>query len=491
MDIKDYRIQIDRIDKELLALLEERFDVSEAIGAWKREQGLPVLDAKREKEKIRDMELAADKAKSKYIVEILKSIMAESRNYQAAQGPAYGVLGRKLPHTFSPQLHAEFGDYEYGVIEKEPEELEAYMTGGSFRGINVTIPYKKDVIPYCHELSDIARATGSVNTIYIGDKGKLIGDNTDYYGFCYMIKRAGIKVVGKKALILGSGGVSGTVHKALKDLGAREIVIISRTGENNYENIDRHSDAEIIVNTTPVGMFPDAGRSVIKVKDFPKLEGLADLIYNPIRTKLVRDAEKAGIKAIGGLSMLAAQGAKASSHFGGRQISEAEIEAVTRKLESDNGNIVIIGMPGAGKTSVGRKLAELLDKEFIDADEYLQLQEGRTTVDIINTDGMESFRQLEIGYAGELMKNKGYVIAMGGGVVERVKNYDTIRENGYVIHLKRALEDLPTDGRPVSQKDGVQSIYNRRFKLYEKWSDVSINNTGIEETASKLARLFQ
>ncbi|MBQ0005555.1 MAG: shikimate kinase, partial [Clostridiales bacterium] len=175
----------------------------------------------------------------------------------------------------------------------------------------------------------------------------------------------------------------------------------------------------------------------------------------------------------------------------GRQISEAEIEAVTRKLESDNGNIVIIGMPGAGKTSVGRKLAELLDKEFIDADEYLQLQEGRTTVDIINTDGMESFRQLEIGYAGELMKNKGYVIAMGGGVVERVKNYDTIRENGYVIHLKRALEDLPTDGRPVSQKDGVQSIYNRRFKLYEKWSDVSINNTGIEETASKLARLFQ
>ncbi len=319
VELKDYRKQIDRIDREIVALLEERFELSSAIGAYKKERGLPVLDAQREAEKIEALMSETSEGKSEYLAAILKEIMAQSRNCQKELGAEssrgdsqdedleYGLLGRTLSHSFSPAIHKMLGGYDYALIEKEPEELADYLRNASFKCINVTIPYKRDVIPFCDRLTDIAAETGSVNMIYRDDEGKLVGDNTDYYGFTCMLRGEGIEVAGRKVLVLGAGGVSGTVRKALADLGAGEVVVISRSGPENYENIGRHSDAQIIINTTPVGMYPNAGKSVIDIDDFPQLEGLADLIYNPLRTKLVQDCDARGVKACGGLVMLAAQ----------------------------------------------------------------------------------------------------------------------------------------------------------------------------------------
>lgn len=333
MEIKDYRLQIDKIDKELIALLEERFDVAKSIAAYKHEHGLPILDKEREAEKIDALRDACEDEKEKYLEQIFRTIMQESRRYQATIGPEYGVLGRKLPYSFSPMLHEAFGSYEYDIIEKEPEELVDYLNAKSFKGINVTIPYKKAAAPLCDVLSDIARDTGSVNTIVVDEEGRLVGENTDYYGFNYALGREGIEPAGRKCLVLGSGGASATVCKALYEAGASDIVVISRSGSDNYGNLDRHADAEIIVNATPVGTYPDVDEAPLDITQFPKLEAVFDLVYNPLKTKLVLDAEQAGVKACSGLSMLVAQGAKASELFTGRKVSENEIENVIRRIE--------------------------------------------------------------------------------------------------------------------------------------------------------------
>ena len=386
----------------------------------------------------------------------------------------YGLLGEHLTHSYSPAIHAALGDYEYRLFEVAPGDLPAFLANGNFAGINVTIPYKKAVIPYLSEISDAAKKIGSVNTLIRLPDGGLRGDNTDYYGFAYMLDRAKIHVAGKKCLILGSGGASLTAVAVVTDRGGVPIVI-SRSGENNYENISRHADADVIINTTPVGMYPNNGESPVDLSAFSHLSGVADVIYNPCRTALLLQAEKLGIPAAGGLGMLVAQAKRANELFFGTPRPDSLMDSVTAQMRNDMENIILIGMPGCGKSTVGRALAKALGKKFADTDEEIVRLSGRTPADIIRENGEEAFRRIEHEAVCRLGKSSGYVIATGGGVVTRAENYDPLHQNGMLVFLRRPLEELSSAGRPLSQSVGVEALYEKRLPLYEAWADARVD----------------
>ena len=387
-----------------------------------------------------------------------------------------GLLGRKLGHSYSPQIHAQLADYSYELFEKEPEDLETFLKNGDFTGINVTVPYKKDVIPFLGELSPRAKKLGAVNTIVCRD-GKLLGHNTDYFGFLTMVQSSGLDVAGKKVLVLGSGGASNTAVAVLDELGA-QVVIISRNGENSYEDLHRHADAALIVNTTPVGMYPNTGSSPVDLDVFPNLEGVLDVIYNPARTQILLDAEKKGLVAVNGLLMLVAQAKEAAEWFGGLEISDEKIPEIHSILRRQMENIILIGMPGCGKSTIGRKLAEALGKEFVDADQALEAHFGRPITEIIPQDGEPAFRAMETEILESLSKRSGLVIATGGGCVTQERNYPLLHQNGTIFWLKRDLEKLPTHGRPLSQRNKLSDLYRVRQPLYEAFADVVIDNDG-------------
>ena len=391
-----------------------------------------------------------------------------------------GLLGRKLGHSYSPQIHGYLGDYAYTLFEKEPEELADFLRHGDFAGINVTIPYKKDVIPYLDELSPTAQKMGSVNTIVRRADGTLFGHNTDYFGFVSLVKHSGIAVSGKKVLVLGSGGTSNMVVTALKDLGAKPIVI-SRSGENNYGNLHLHADASVIVNATPVGMFPNTGVSPIDLKQLPHLEGVLDVVYNPAKTQLLLDAEALGIPHENGLWMLVAQAKEASEYFTGKSLSDDCIGKIHRILCHQMKNIVLIGMPGCGKTTVGKLLAHRLGRTLADADQKIVALAGKSIPDIFAQNGEETFRQWETTALGELGKQSGLVIATGGGCVTRQRNYPVLHQNGYLVWLERDLTLLPTDGRPLSQSTRLSDMYAVRKPLYEAFADIRVENAGSPE----------
>ena len=327
-----------------------------------------------------------------------------------------GLLGRKLGHSYSPQIHAKLGTYSYSLFEKEPEELESFLKSGDYSGLNVTIPYKKEVIPFLDELSPRARMLGAVNTIVRRD-GRLIGHNTDYFGFETMLSDSGISIAGKKALVCGSGGASNTAVAVLREQGA-EVVVLSRSGPDNYENLDRHADAALIVNATPVGMYPNvAGAAIEDLSVFPKLEGVLDLIYNPARTKLLLDAEKRGLKTENGLKMLVAQAKESAEWFTNAKIGNAVIDSIYRSLRGQMENVILIGMPGCGKTTIGQLLSRRLGKKFLDADTVLEERAGRPITQIIPQEGEAFFRRLESEVLEDLGKQSGLVIATGGGCV--------------------------------------------------------------------------
>ena len=401
-----------------------------------------------------------------------------------------GLLGRKLGHSYSPQIHALLGNYSYQLFEKEPEEIGDFLKNGDFTGLNVTIPYKKEVIPFLDELSPAAARLGAVNTIVRRD-GKLIGHNTDYFGFRWLVEESGLQVAGKKALVLGSGGASNTAAAVLQELGAT-VTVISRSGENNYGNLDRHADAAVIANTTPVGMYPNTGKSALSLEGFPRLEGVLDAVYNPARTQILLDAERRGLAAVNGLWMLVAQAKESAEWFTGEEIPDSRIAKIHHALRLQMENIILIGMPGCGKTSVGQQLAQKLGKKFVDADESLEARVCRKITDIIPNDGEAAFREMESETLAELGKQSGLVIATGGGCVTQPQNYPLLHQNGTIFWLKRELDKLPTDGRPLSQKGTLGQMYEARMPLYLRFADAAISNDGsITETASAICRKLE
>ena len=394
-----------------------------------------------------------------------------------------GLLGRTLGHSYSPAIHAQLAGYSYLLYEKEPEELEGFLRSGEFDGLNVTIPYKKTVIPYCAELSDTARAIGAVNTIVRRPDGTLWGGNTDANGFSMLVQSSGAEVRGKKALVFGSGGASATAQYVLRQMGAREVVVISRHGADNYENLDRHADAQIAVNTTPVGMYPNTGVSPVDLSRFPKLEVALDVIYNPARTEFLLQAEQLGLKRANGLLMLTAQAKKSCEAFLGAPIADERIAAITKSLAAQMQNVVLIGMPGSGKTTIGTRLAAQLGRTFLDADTVLDQKAGMNIPEIFRLEGEDGFRQRETAVLAELGKRSGLVIATGGGCVTRPENYPLLHQNGTIFCLTRDLSRLPISGRPVSQALGAEELYRRRKSLYEKFADAMIDNDRTVEDA--------
>lgn len=401
-----------------------------------------------------------------------------------------GLLGRTLSYSYSPRIHSYLGDYSYVLFEKEPEELADFLQNGTFDGLNVTIPYKKAVIPYLHSLSPIAKRLSAVNTIVRQKDGTLMGHNTDYFGFSSMVQKSGVQVVGKKALVLGSGGASNTAVAVLEELGAK-VIVISRSGVNNYDNLALHRDAALIVNATPVGMFPNVDDTPLSLDIFEQLEGVLDLNYNPARTRLLLDAEKRGIIAENGLWMLVAQAKEASEWFTGAPISTGKIEEIHRFLSSQMENIVLIGMPGCGKSTIAQLLSQALQRPVIDADEEIHKAAGCSIPEIFANGGEEAFRRLETQVLGELGRGSSKIIATGGGCVTREENYPLLHRNSKIIWLTRELGKLPTDGRPLSQSTKLETMYEIRKPLYERFADYIVSNDGpAEGTVTAIRRLL-
>ena len=403
-----------------------------------------------------------------------------------------GLLGEKLGHSYSPQIHSMLADYEYKLFEKSPEELEDFLKSGEFDGLNVTIPYKKSVMPYCAELSPTAAQIGSVNTIVRRSDGSLYGDNTDAFGFENLLVHNGIEVKGKKALVLGTGGASVTAQAVLKNLGASEVVVISRKGEDNYENIAKHADAGIIANTTPVGMYPNNGKAAVDLTQFPKLSGVLDVVYNPARTALLLQAEKLCIPCAGGLYMLVSQAKRSCELFTGKSIPDSEIDRIERVLSHQMQNIVIIGMPGSGKTAVSTMLAERLGRKIFDTDTIVSEKAGVTIPEIFAAQGEAGFRKLETEATAEVGKLSGNIISTGGGVVTVADNYELLHQNGVIVWIERDTNKLARDGRPISLSSDLNELYAARLPLYERFADIKADNNGdINDTVNAIMEMIK
>lgn len=400
-----------------------------------------------------------------------------------------GLLGEKLGHSYSPQIHNALGEYTYSLFEKQSDELESFLKAGDFTGLNVTIPYKKAVIPYCTELSPIAAKLQSVNTLVRRADGSLVGHNTDYFGFHSMVQQSKLEVKDKKVLVLGSGGASATAAAVMEELGAK-VIIISRSGKNNYTNLHLHADASVIVNTTPVGMYPNVGISPVDLDLFPGLEGVLDVIYNPAHTKLLLDAEAQGLITQNGLWMLVAQAKESAEWFTGKSINDDAIPAIHKMLRGKMENTVLIGMPGCGKSTIGKLLAQRLGKQFVDTDEQIVSLVGKPIAQIFAESGEDGFRKIETQVLSDLGKRSGLVIATGGGCVTREDNYPLLYQNGKIYWIQRRIDDLPTDGRPLSRSGKLKEMYHIRKPLYEHFAHHTIdNNTCVGDAVEAILQL--
>lgn len=400
----------------------------------------------------------------------------------------FGVLGRKLTHTLSPELHRFFGDYEYKIFEKEPDEVKDFIKNGKYSGLNITVPYKRIAFECADRLSESTKKTKSVNTLVRENDGTLSGYNTDCFGFSYLLDRNGFDVKGKKVLVFGSGGASRACQLILSERHAN-VTVVSRRGENNYGNLNLHSDADFIVNATPVGMYPNCPESIVSLENFNNLSGVIDLIYNPLKTGILIQAEKKNIKYANGLEMLAAQGLRSAELFLKKELDKNLIESAVKTLEKQMRNFVIIGMPGSGKTSVGKRLAEILEMNFADTDEIIKAKTGKTAEEIILLSGEETFRQYECEAVAVSGKMHGTVISTGGGTVKKEKNFYPLKQNGVIIWLKRDTKELALDGRPLTKTaEQAEEVYKMRKEKYQSFCDITVfSKNTVEDTAKAAA----
>lgn len=405
----------------------------------------------------------------------------------------YGCIGKKLTHSFSKEIHSRLADHEYELIELNENELEDFIKGKDFGAINVTIPYKQTVIPYLDSLSDVAKHIGAVNTI-VNRNGKLYGYNTDYYGMKALIERIGIDLKNKKVLILGTGGTSKTARVLTEDMGASEIITVSRTKSENHitydEAINEHSDAEIIINTTPSGMYPDCDWQPIDISFFNNLEGVVDAVYNPLCTSLVLNAKAKGIKAEGGLYMLVMQAVVAVEKFLDAEIPKAVADNVYESVFASKENIVLTGMPGSGKSTVG-KLLNIDGFSFVDTDEEIEKLCGCTIKELISCKGEKFFRDFETKVIKDISSKGSQIISTGGGAVLREENVHYLKRNGKLFFINADFERLcPTDNRPLSDtKEKLRKLYDERIDIYKFTADVIVPNmTTPEEEAQFILR---
>lgn len=402
-----------------------------------------------------------------------------------------GLLGETLRHSYSPAIHALLGEYEYKLYEVAPDALADFLQKGAWDGLNVTIPYKKAVVPFCAALSQTARALGSVNTLVRRPDGSIFGDNTDFFGFAQMVQASGIRTEGEKAVVLGSGGASVTVCAVLRELGAREITVISRHGEDNYTNLDRHRDAALVVNTTPVGMYPHNGESPVSLDAFPQCRGVLDIIYNPARTALLLQAEERGIPCASGLRMLVAQAKASAQQFTGTPIPDARIEPILKKMERSLRNIILVGMPGCGKSTVAAALGRELGMEVVEADALIAQQVGMTIPEIFAAEGEAGFRARETAVLAQQGKRSGIILSTGGGCVTRAENYPLLHQNGRIFWLIRGLDKLAKEGRPLSLSTPAEALWQQREALYARFADARVDNDGrLDDTLRHIKELI-
>ncbi len=404
----------------------------------------------------------------------------------------YGLIGEKLGHSFSKEIHEQIENYTYTLCELSPDELDSFMTKREFCAINVTIPYKEKVIPYLDYVSDRAKAIGAVNTI-VNIDGKLYGYNTDCLGLSALMRKADIFPKGKKVLILGTGATSKTARSVADELGAKEIIIVGRSpkdGSITYDEMYKsHKDADIIINTTPCGMYPDCTQSPVDITEFTSLSGVVDVIYNPLRSPLVTKAKSLGINAVGGLYMLVSQAIYAIEKFVGREYDETLADSIYNSIKSSRENIVLVGMPSSGKSTIARELAALTGREMTDTDQLIVTTHNMPIPDIFKNFGEKVFRKWESEAVKEVSKKSGVIIATGGGAVLNPDNVAALRQNGKIYFIDRPLEALfPTSDRPLAQnKEAIINLYNERYPIYTSSADsIVINNKSTSELSDAI-----
>ncbi len=408
----------------------------------------------------------------------------------------YGLIGEKLGHSFSKVIHSQIADYNYELKEITRDELDNFFKNPQFKAVNVTIPYKQDVIPFLDVVDETAKKIGAVNTV-VNIDGKLYGYNTDFLGLKALIENANIELLSKKVLILGSGGTSKTAYAVAETLGAKEIYRVSRSGGNGlitYNEAESiHNNADVIINTTPCGMYPNNDGAAVDISKFKELSGVVDVVYNPLNTELVLKARELGIKATGGLYMLVAQAVFAAEKFMGRDIDKSQIDCIYNKLLAEKQNLVLIGMPSSGKTTIGKTIANELPLDFCDSDEEIVKAEGREIREIFETDGEKYFRALEAKAISELSKGQSSVISTGGGAVLDKKNIERLRQNGFIVFIDRPIELLiTTDDRPLSSnREELIKRYNERYEIYCSSADYIVkNDCEIENVIKKIKEAF-
>ena len=399
----------------------------------------------------------------------------------------YGCIGEKLTHSFSKEIHNLLFDYDYKIQEIPKGELHGFMTKKDFKAINVTIPYKQDVIPYLDFVSDTARNIGAVNTIVNRD-GKLYGYNTDFSGMTALIKKQGIKIKNKTVLVLGSGGTSKTAVAVAKTLGAKQVVRVSRTAKEDCITYDDmyagYADAQVIINTTPCGMYPNIIGEPVNIDRFVRLEAVVDAIYNPLRSNLVVKAKQRGINTIGGLYMLVAQAAHAAELFVETKVPTETVDAVYHAIVKQKQNIVLVGMPSSGKTTIGKKLADKLSMQFIDTDKEIEKLSGKTIPEIFKESGESGFRDIESSVISKVPAKQNCIIATGGGAILREQNVITLKGNGIIYFIDRPVQMLiTTEDRPLSSnRDELVKRYNERYDIYCSVADKKVLNDGKIQT---------